>query len=217
MLQASHGMGVTPWDSLHRKIAARCLPLCCWSWPARAAVAARVPTCSTRRKRRPRHARRSSRRPKCRARRHRKPPSPHRPRPAPAKRRLQCRRPAPRQPPCPIRKRRFAASWPLGGKPGPAATCRLTWRSTRRVSRPAKAARPAGRQTRQRVIGKAGEIELTLGRADIRQRDAQRVSASFTQQYRSNSKTDSGVKTLQFRLIDGQWLIEQESFSAAQR
>lgn len=71
--------------------------------------------------------------------------------------------------------------------------------------------------TRQRVIGKAGEIELTLGRADIRQLDAQRVSASFTQQYRSNSKTDSGVKTLQFRLIDGQWLIEQESFSAAQR
>lgn len=65
---------------------------------------------------------------------------------------------------------------------------------------------------RKRIIGNAGTIELSIGRPEIEQQDADHATATFIQSYRSNNKTDSGTKTLQFRRIDGRWLIEQESF-----
>lgn len=71
--------------------------------------------------------------------------------------------------------------------------------------------------SRKRIIENAKGLEINLGEADIQQADTDHASATFTQQYRSSNKTDSGTKTLELRRIDGRWLIEQESFSAGRR
>lgn len=71
------------------------------------------------------------------------------------------------------------------------------------------------RASRQRTISRAKKIDLSIGEPEIKIDAADHASASFSQKYRANNKRDAGKKTLQFRLIDGRWLIEQESFSPA--
>ena len=71
--------------------------------------------------------------------------------------------------------------------------------------------------SRKRVIENASGIAINLGEPDIQPAGPDRASATFTQRYRASNKTDSGIKTLQFRRIDGRWLIEQEDFNADRR
>lgn len=71
------------------------------------------------------------------------------------------------------------------------------------------------RSARQRVIGRAGQIELQLGALEIRREGDDRAWLTFEQRYKTQSYSDSGIKQLQLRRVDGKWLIEQEVFSTA--
>lgn len=71
--------------------------------------------------------------------------------------------------------------------------------------------------SRKRVIENASGIDIKLGEPDIQPAGPERASATFTQRYRASNKTDSGIKTLRYRRIDGRWLIEQEDFNADRR
>lgn len=73
------------------------------------------------------------------------------------------------------------------------------------------------RSARQRIIGRAGQIELELGQPEIRREGADRAWLTFDQRYRSQALSDQGIKQLQLRRIDGRWLIEQEVFTPRQR
>lgn len=76
------------------------------------------------------------------------------------------------------------------------------------------AASPAQwRANRERVIGQAGNITLSLGEPTIRTLDAGRIETSFVQRYRTEKRSDQGIKRLVWRRVDKRWLIEQESFS----
>ncbi|MPN40470.1 hypothetical protein SDC9_188008 [bioreactor metagenome] len=65
------------------------------------------------------------------------------------------------------------------------------------------------------MIGRAGQIELQLGTLEIRREGDDRAWLTFEQRYKTQSYTDSGIKQLQLRRVDGKWLIEQEVFSTA--
>ena len=65
------------------------------------------------------------------------------------------------------------------------------------------------------MIGRAGQIELHLGKLEIRREGDDRSWLTFEQRYKTQSYTDSGIKQLQLRRVDGKWLIEQEVFSTA--
>ena len=73
------------------------------------------------------------------------------------------------------------------------------------------------RADRQRIIGRAGEIELQLGQAEIRLEGSDRAWLTFAQRYRTKGVSDEGIKQLQLRRTDGRWLIEQESFTPNRR
>jgi len=73
------------------------------------------------------------------------------------------------------------------------------------------------RAARQRVIGRAGQIELELGQPEIRREGEDRAWLTFDQRYRSSALSDDGLKQLQLRKIDGRWLIEQEVFTPRKR
>ena len=73
------------------------------------------------------------------------------------------------------------------------------------------------RSARQRIIGRAGQIELELGQPEIRREGADRAWLTFDQRYRSQALNDEGIKQLQLRRIDSRWLIEQEVFTPRQR
>ena len=71
------------------------------------------------------------------------------------------------------------------------------------------------RSARQRVIGRAGQIELQLGTLEIRREGDDRAWLTFEQRYKTQSYSDSGIKQLQLRRVAGKWQIEQEVFSTA--
>lgn len=71
------------------------------------------------------------------------------------------------------------------------------------------------RSARQRVIGRAGQIELQLGTLEIRREGDDRAWLTFEQRYKTQSYADKGIKQLQLRRVAGKWLIEQEVFSTA--
>jgi outer membrane protein, adhesin transport system len=73
------------------------------------------------------------------------------------------------------------------------------------------------RSARQRVISRAGQIELQLGVPEIRREGDNRAWLTFEQRYKAQGHNDSGIKQLQLRRIDGKWLIEQETFTPAKR
>lgn len=73
------------------------------------------------------------------------------------------------------------------------------------------------RAARQRIIGRAGEIELQLGQAEIRLEGSDRAWLTFAQRYRTKALSDEGIKQLQLRRTDGRWLIEQETFTPNRR
>lgn len=73
------------------------------------------------------------------------------------------------------------------------------------------------RAARQRVIGRAGQIEIELGQPEIRREGEDRAWLTFDQRYRSSALSDDGLKQLQLRKIDGRWLIEQEVFTPRKR
>jgi hypothetical protein len=73
------------------------------------------------------------------------------------------------------------------------------------------------RAARQRVIGRAGQIELELGQPEIRREGEDRAWLTFDQRYRSSALSDEGLKQLQLRKIDDRWLIEQEVFTPRKR
>jgi len=73
------------------------------------------------------------------------------------------------------------------------------------------------RAARQRVIGRAGQIELELGQPEIRREGEDRAWLTFEQRYRSQALSDEGLKQLQLRKVDGRWLIEQEVFTPRKR
>lgn len=73
------------------------------------------------------------------------------------------------------------------------------------------------RAARQRIIGRAGEIELQLGQAEIRLEGSDRAWLTFEQRYRTKALSDEGIKQLQLRRTDGRWLIEQETFTPDRR
>jgi adhesin transport system outer membrane protein len=71
------------------------------------------------------------------------------------------------------------------------------------------------RSARQRMIGRAGQIELQLGKLEIRREGDDRAWLTFEQRYKTQSYSDSGIKQLQLRRVAGKWQIEQEVFSTA--
>ncbi|OMG56588.1 hypothetical protein BJN45_02940 [Azonexus hydrophilus] len=73
------------------------------------------------------------------------------------------------------------------------------------------------RAARQRIISRAGEIELQLGQPEIRLEGSDRAWLTFAQRYRSKALNDEGIKQLQLRRTDGRWLIEQETFTPNRR
>lgn len=73
------------------------------------------------------------------------------------------------------------------------------------------------RSARQRVISRAGQIELQLGTPEIRREGDNRAWLTFEQRYKAQGHSDSGIKQLQLRRIDGKWMIEQETFTPAKR
>jgi hypothetical protein len=73
------------------------------------------------------------------------------------------------------------------------------------------------RAARQRIIGRAGQIELELGQPEIRREGEDRAWLTFEQRYRSQALSDEGLKQLQLRKVDGRWLIEQEVFTPRKR
>jgi ketosteroid isomerase-like protein len=71
--------------------------------------------------------------------------------------------------------------------------------------------------SRQRTLDNATSIELTISKLRVRPLGKERAVATFNQNYRALNRRDHGQKTLQLRRIDGQWLIEKESFKAGRR
>ncbi|RZL03749.1 MAG: hypothetical protein EOP36_03320 [Rubrivivax sp.] len=63
---------------------------------------------------------------------------------------------------------------------------------------------------RRRLLGKAGPIEVQLSQVKAEARD-DAVVTSFTQTYSSQNFKDSSFKALTWKLIDGQWVIVNES------
>jgi ketosteroid isomerase-like protein len=71
--------------------------------------------------------------------------------------------------------------------------------------------------SREKTLDMATSIELSISKLRIRMQGTERAVATFTQDYRALNRRDHGQKTLQFRRIDDQWLIEKESFKAGRR
>lgn len=71
--------------------------------------------------------------------------------------------------------------------------------------------------SRKRVIAQAGKIELTLGEPKIVVDSLNQATVTFSQNYRSQIRSDKGIKKLQLRRSEGHWLIEEESFLPAKR
>jgi adhesin transport system outer membrane protein len=73
------------------------------------------------------------------------------------------------------------------------------------------ASRDAWMKKRRAVLGRAGEIAIDIADLSIKGTDAQHATASFRQSYRSDSFSDSVMKTLEWRRVDGKWLIVAET------
>ena len=72
------------------------------------------------------------------------------------------------------------------------------------------ASRDAWVQQRRDALAKPGTIELVLDNINVRILDQNQASIEFRQAYRSDSYRDVVSKTLQWRRVDGRWLITQE-------
>ncbi|NTV09661.1 MAG: nuclear transport factor 2 family protein [Zoogloea sp.] len=70
------------------------------------------------------------------------------------------------------------------------------------------------RANRQRIIGQAKSIEITVGEANIKLDGDDLATVTFPFQYASDRLKDHGTKMLQAQRKNGQWLIENESFVA---
>ena len=75
------------------------------------------------------------------------------------------------------------------------------------------ASRDAWVTGRTRIISNAGNISLTFGTPTLTWESADRVSAEFSQNYRSDVFKQTGKKTLQMQRIDGEFKIINEMFS----
>jgi outer membrane protein, adhesin transport system len=72
------------------------------------------------------------------------------------------------------------------------------------------ASRDAWVKQRRDALSKPGTIELVLDNIKVRLLDQNQASTAFRQAYRSDSYRDVVSKTLQWRRVDGRWLITQE-------
>jgi outer membrane protein, adhesin transport system len=63
---------------------------------------------------------------------------------------------------------------------------------------------------RKRIIGAAEVVKLDLSDIKVAIKDADRVTTTFAQAYQSPIYRDVVTKTLEWRNVDGKWLIERE-------
>lgn len=70
------------------------------------------------------------------------------------------------------------------------------------------------RANRKRIIGQAKFIEIQIGQADISLEGDDLATITFPFDYASDRLKDHGTKVLHVRRNNGQWVIEQEVFTA---
>ena len=66
------------------------------------------------------------------------------------------------------------------------------------------------KQRRERING-AKSIKVTVGTPQVTSSGADRATARFTQIYESDTHSDTTEKKLEFRNVDGKWLITRET------
>jgi outer membrane protein, adhesin transport system len=76
--------------------------------------------------------------------------------------------------------------------------------------KPEKGSRADWEKQRKARIGKAKEIKLKLADLAIKMPAPDKATATFMQTYKSDTYSDKGVKVLELRKTDGQWLITRE-------
>lgn len=76
--------------------------------------------------------------------------------------------------------------------------------------KPAGMSRAKWEAQRKERIGKAASIEVNLSELDIKMKDDSHATATFRQDYRSDSYKDSTRKTLKLEKAGGAWLIVAE-------
>jgi outer membrane protein, adhesin transport system len=70
--------------------------------------------------------------------------------------------------------------------------------------------REAWEKRRRQVVGRAGDVQVTLQDVAVTMLGDDRASTTFVQQYRSSSYRDTVSKTLDWRLEGGRWRITSE-------
>ncbi|HZP13437.1 MAG TPA: nuclear transport factor 2 family protein [Nevskiaceae bacterium] len=66
------------------------------------------------------------------------------------------------------------------------------------------------KQRRERISG-AKSIKVTIGTPQVTSSGADKATARFTQTYESDTHSDTSEKKLEFRNVDGRWLITRET------
>jgi adhesin transport system outer membrane protein len=75
--------------------------------------------------------------------------------------------------------------------------------------------RAAWEKRRRAIIGRSTDVAIDLGQPEVKLTAADRATTVFTQTYRSASYQDRVRKTLDWRLVDGRWVIVAETAEAA--
>lgn len=70
----------------------------------------------------------------------------------------------------------------------------------------------AWRKARQQKIKAGKQLNVDISDITVQLVSDTAAKASFTQQYQSNLYRDSGKKSMEFKLVDGRWLITSEQF-----
>jgi hypothetical protein len=77
--------------------------------------------------------------------------------------------------------------------------------------KPEKGSRSEWEKQRRERIGKARSIKVTVGAPQITSSARGHATARFTQIYESDTHADTAEKKLEFRWVDGKWLITRET------
>ncbi|MGH8505332.1 MAG: L,D-transpeptidase Cds6 family protein [Stenotrophobium sp.] len=76
--------------------------------------------------------------------------------------------------------------------------------------KPEKGSHATWEKQRKERVGKAKSIELKLADLQVKSASANKATATFTQNYKSNTYSDKSKKQLDLELIKGKWLITRE-------
>lgn len=75
---------------------------------------------------------------------------------------------------------------------------------------PEKGSRTEWEKQRRERLGKKGTIKVTVDGLQVTSYAVGRATATFTQSYESKTLNEKSKKVLEFREIDGRWLITRE-------